>query len=503
MIHEPGGTQAGERHSQLWSRLFAECPDRHRQKVINITRKKFHNYVARGTWTPEQDQELRQLIDVHGTSWSKIGQIINRHPEDLRDRYRNYIVCGDKQKKDAWTQEEEGELAMHIVASMASIDELRAMQPNRQLLQKSYEELIDWQNISELMGRKRSRLQCITKWKAMNLKTHSKDRFASLQPDAQITFDLEKARRQLAEMPVAERYRLVLAVSKTGAASDSKVPWSKLCDRAWRLEWPRKMQVLLWSRLKKTVPGWERMSTRDAAQYLVDQYDREGELPDVDGENYNDVEEMQVLQTIATPHARSDTKKKAKSTEAISDERVADADMEDDEQPAEPQELQIDPALVSAIEQAADATKAAEAATAEEAAAAAGEVAAAADDTTVPPAEASPFSKKTPGKKTATYGKKRASAKKPAPMANMLSQDPIEDPSEPSQELPELPPQDTQDEINDPAPKKRRSAKGTRARGKRRAKSTEVVNEGVSSDLDDGMEDLPATVEDPEAAQEP
>lgn len=479
MIHEPGGTSAGTLHSQLWSRLIAECPDRHRQKVINIVRKKFHNYVARGTWTPEQEQELRQLIDVHGQSWSKIGGLINRHPEDIRDRYRNYIVCGDKQRRDTWTTEEEGELAQHIVASMASIDELRAMQPSRKLLQKSYEELIDWQNISELMGRTRSRLQCITKWKAMNLKTHGKDQFSSLQPDSQITFDLEKAHRQLVDMPAAERYRMILAIAKSTATTDKAISWSKLCDRAWRLEWQRKTQVLLWSRLKKTVPGWERMSTRDIAQHLVDTYDRTDELPDVDGDNFNDVEEMQVLQTLATPQTKSEAKK-PKSAANKSNEKVSDSDMENDENQPEQgeQELQIDPALVSAIEQAADATNEAQDAALDEAA---------------DPAAATPIPKRTPGKATATYSKKRGSSKKNAAPA-MLSQDPIEDSTDPSQELPQLPPPDTQNEVEDPVSKKK-AAKGKGGRAKKRAaKSSEKIADNVLSDAED-LEDLPATMD--------
>lgn len=481
MIHAPGGTQAGEDHAQLWSRLFAECPDRHRQKVINIVRKTFHNFVARGTWTPEQDAEFRSLIEVHGSSWAKIGGLLNRHPEDLRDRYRNYIVCGDKQKKDSWTEEEERELAQHIEASMRSLDELRRMQPNRPLLQRPYEELIDWQNISELMGRTRSRLQCITKWKSMGIKMRSKDKMQSLQADSQISFHLEKARRQLADMPAEERHRLILAIAQSSATEDNKVPWSKLVDRAWRMKWQRKTLVLLWHRLKKTVAGWDRKSTRDVAQELVEAYGRTGELPDVDSKDYDEIEEMQILQTCATPHARSD-KKNAKS-----DAIVSSADIENDEQeesaPQGDAEPQIDPALYS--EPAAADAAIAKAALAADPGAAVDDVEAEAGL-----AEATPAPNRTPGKKTATYGKKRGSAKKTTP--NILNQDPIEDSTtDPSQELPQLPLQDTQ-EVKDPAPKRQRAAKG---KGRKRpAKSAETVPTGASSDVDEGEEDLPATV---------
>ncbi|KAF4967476.1 hypothetical protein FZEAL_10527 [Fusarium zealandicum] len=300
MIHAPGGTTAGDDHAALWGRIFSTCPDRHRQKIINITRKKFHNFIARGTWTPEQDAELRDLIEVHGTKWSKIAGIINRHPEDLRDRYRNYIVCGDAQRKDSWDEREEGNLTRYVMEAMAAIDELRMMEPSRELLKKPYEELIDWQNVSERMERTRSRLQCITKWKAMNIKTHGKDKLASQQPDASISFRLEKARRQIVAMPDEERYRLVMAIQGSPALVESKIPWQRLVDKQFRNNWHRPTQMLLWRRLKHSVPDWEQKSVRDCAQYLVDLYSQAGELPNIDDVNFNDAQEMEFLDTIPT-----------------------------------------------------------------------------------------------------------------------------------------------------------------------------------------------------------
>ncbi|KAG5967693.1 hypothetical protein E4U58_002130 [Claviceps cyperi] len=299
LIHTPGGTTAGEFNAQLWNRVFAECPDRHRQKVINITRKKFHNFVARGTWTPEQDAELAALIQAHGTKWSKIGGKINRHPEDLRDRYRNYIVCGANQRKDAWDEGEEARLTQYIMESMQVIDELRVNEPTRTILQKSYEELIDWQDISERMDRTRSRLQCITKWKSLNFRTHGKDKLVSTQPDSQISFRLEKARRQIATMPAEERFRLVMAVQATAVGSDVKIPWHRLVDKPFRVQWHRYTQMLLWRRLKATVPNNAEVTVRDAAQYLVEQYNQTGDLPDVPDDQFDDVDEMNFMQSIA------------------------------------------------------------------------------------------------------------------------------------------------------------------------------------------------------------
>ncbi|KAF7550405.1 hypothetical protein G7Z17_g5746 [Cylindrodendrum hubeiense] len=336
MIHAPGGTTAGDDHAALWVHIFETCPDRHRQKIINITRKKFHNFVARGTWTPEQDAELRDLIEVHGTKWSKIAGIINRHPEDLRDRYRNYIVCGDAQRKDSWDETEEAHLTQYVMEAMGAIDELRRIQPSRELLKKPYEELIDWQNISERMERTRSRLQCITKWKAMNIKTHGKDKLVSHEPDAQISFRLEKARRQIADMPEEERYRLVLAIHASSVSAESKIPWQRLVNKQFRNSWHRPTQMLLWRRLKQTIPEWDQKTVRDCAQYLVDQYNQMGELPEIRDGDYNDAQEMEFIGTIPTSIVANG------ASNNISEEYVGNSDVEGDGEVEDDSKMEIE-----------------------------------------------------------------------------------------------------------------------------------------------------------------
>ncbi|GKU00660.1 myb dna- protein [Fusarium langsethiae] len=313
MIHTPGGTTASDEHADLWAQIFQTCPDRHRQKIINITRKKFHNFVARGTWTTEQDMELRDLMEVHDKKWSKIAGIINRHPEDIRDRWRNYIVCGEMQRKDTWDEQEERNLTQIVMESIAHID------PNNE---RPYMDLIDWQEISKRMGRTRSRLQCITKWRAMNIKTHGKDKLASNAPDSSISFRLEKARRQIAAMPDEERYRMVMAIQNTTAQSDSKIPWQRLVDKKFRASWHRPTQSLLWHRLKKTVPGQEGKIPSECATYLMGVYSQTGELPNVEDALQDDTEEMKFMEEMDHLHHGHN----------VSAERVNDGD--DDEQQA-------------------------------------------------------------------------------------------------------------------------------------------------------------------------
>ncbi|KAM4057866.1 myb-like DNA-binding domain-containing protein [Hirsutella rhossiliensis] len=457
MIHVPGGTTAGEDHAQLWVRIFAECPDRHRQKVINITRKKFHNFVARGTWTLEQDIELSDLIGVHGTKWSKIAAIINRHPEDLRDRYRNYLVCGQNQRKDAWTEAEEAQLTQYVIDAMDAIDELRTSAPNPSLLDMSYEELIDWQNISERMGRTRSRLQCITKWKSLNIRTHGKDKLISGEPDAQISFRLEKARRQIAAMPEEEKFRLVLAIQATAVGKDAKIPWQRLVDKQFRNQWHRPTQMLLWRRLRQTLPGWEAKTTRDCALELVERYNHSGELPDVNGDGYDDTQEMEYVQGIRAASFVTNMVPGVRQHGNMSAEFITDSDMEeangaaagnDDEGAEDDDDLNIDPALIET------------------------------------PA---PAKKATTAKRTGTGKPPSRKKSKKAPTANM---DPIEDVG-PSQEQP-ADGQDGDSEVEVPPSRQKKTPKQFKSpQDKRKVQLVSPRSAGSETGMED-MEDLPA-----------
>jgi hypothetical protein len=453
--------------------IFEKCPDRYRQKIINVTRKNFHNFVARGTWTPEQEAELRYLIDIHGTKWSQIAGLINRHPEDIRDRYRNYIVCGDRQRKDAWTEEEESRLTQYFIEAAEAIDDLRRSQPDRELLKKSYEELIDWQNISERMDRTRSRLQCITKWKAMNLKTNGKDKVQSLQPNSQITFKLEKARRQLHDMPETERYRLVLAIQGTAAGTESKIPWQKLIDKQFRTKYKRPTQYLLWTRLKQTVPGHDSKTVRDIAQELIHRYEQDGGLPSVDDDSLYDVqEERELLSRLSSTGGAMAHPSSQNDPNQLSAEFVMNSD---DEGPAGAasvatlaQEMQIDPALIAAAAveplAAADAFEAAQA------------------------LEAATM--EAPQKKSKKSKKGKKSAIEP-------SQDPIEDlsqePMDPAA-LPEVTVVDDEIDESQLRGKKKRSGKFKSSDDKDASLEPNLPLEPASDGVMDDMEDVPARV---------
>ncbi|KAM0281115.1 hypothetical protein ACHAQH_003694 [Verticillium albo-atrum] len=163
MIQERFGTG---RHSfnevldTLWNTIFTVCPGKTRQKTIDYCRKNFHNFKARGgNWTADEDEELALLVEQNGKQWTKLSKELNRHPEDIRDRYRNYVICGDNLERSNWTDEEERMLLRFVDGAREA---LRGPMRTRPV-----ESTIDWQKISEQFDRSRSRLQCLTKWKRL------------------------------------------------------------------------------------------------------------------------------------------------------------------------------------------------------------------------------------------------------------------------------------------------------------------------------------------------
>ncbi|KAK7754327.1 hypothetical protein SLS62_003620 [Diatrype stigma] len=259
--------------TEFWDSVHATCPNRLRQKVINQCRRKYHNFVARGTWTPEQNDELAEMYELHGNKYTVIGKLINRHPEDVRDRVRNYIICGNNMRKNAWSHEEESQL-IDIVNE--AIEHIKNLQRNGQCSADSRpDDLVDWQLVSEKMNHTRSRLQCINKWKLIRSQLEGK----SIDGGDVLSVDelIDKARTEADAMSSRERYKLAKAVLDCGASAESRIPWAKV--RAQRIGFTssgkrlsRPTLMIAWHRLKLTNPDWRTLTIPEVAKQLCAEY---------------------------------------------------------------------------------------------------------------------------------------------------------------------------------------------------------------------------------------
>ncbi|KAI9791491.1 MAG: RNA polymerase I enhancer binding protein [Peltula sp. TS41687] len=102
------------RQDKVWSAFLDQvtnlCPGRDRTAVMKHCRRYFHPFGKRGVWTAEEDAELREVIKTHANKWTTISKIIDRHPEDIRDHYRNYLSEADI-KEGRWSEEELSQLS--------------------------------------------------------------------------------------------------------------------------------------------------------------------------------------------------------------------------------------------------------------------------------------------------------------------------------------------------------------------------------------------------------
>ncbi|ANB12925.1 Nsi1p [Sugiyamaella lignohabitans] len=132
----------------FWGLVSSVLPYRTRSSVYKHVRRAYHVFNARGKWDKETDAQLAALVNERGAQWKAIGLSLGRMPEDCRDRWRNYLKCGDQRNQNKWTITEENklkEIVMTILSDNPAAD-------------------INWTVVSDRMGGSRSRIQCRYKW---------------------------------------------------------------------------------------------------------------------------------------------------------------------------------------------------------------------------------------------------------------------------------------------------------------------------------------------------
>lgn len=144
----------GKKKDCFWRCLQEVLPERSRASLYKHVRRSYHIFKVRGKWTKQEDEQLAKLGQQFSGRWQLVGKEMGRMPEDCRDRWRNYIKCGDNRKTDKWTIDEEERLK-EVIAGMAKTENSKSTPK------------INFTRVSELMGGTRSRIQCRYKWKKL------------------------------------------------------------------------------------------------------------------------------------------------------------------------------------------------------------------------------------------------------------------------------------------------------------------------------------------------
>jgi hypothetical protein len=313
LIQSSGNARPGQ---LLWRALYENLPDIPHRKLQNTCRRRFHNFEARGAWAPEDDEELRKAYEQHPGRWKMIGEILNRFPEDIRDRWRNYLVCGETRKTDIWMIEEEGQLREAVKECLEKIRNARLENKIGTASEIDDEKLIDWQEVSLLMNRTRSRLQCRNKWqfiKAREVKDAA-DQFET-KPIALTVWRLGQASNIIKGFTATDKLRLLTTIRDSGASREGKIPWASikkdLDGEGKRMAWR-----LCFQKLQENIPGYRDMDFKDILEWLIGAF--ESTAPD-EPEGYE----------IPTEELKS--KKRKRKMRSQRGEKQNNADLSNDE----------------------------------------------------------------------------------------------------------------------------------------------------------------------------
>ncbi|KAK6498076.1 RNA polymerase I enhancer binding protein [Arthrobotrys conoides] len=174
-----------DRHkTDFWNILMTNLPLRTRQSLHSHVKRIYHDFEDRGKWTQEQDNELSNLVAAKGAKWTVIGGLLGRMPEDCRDRWKNYVVCGEKRRTHYWSEdetekmlgilddmlitlveghEEAGTLVLAVPEGEGEVEKAARLEKEK----ICHRGEIDWTIVSERMGFTRSRMQCLAKSRAL------------------------------------------------------------------------------------------------------------------------------------------------------------------------------------------------------------------------------------------------------------------------------------------------------------------------------------------------
>ena len=283
----------------FWTEICDLASYRTRQSIQKYCRRQFHNFEKRGSWTKEEDSLLRRAVEEKGTRWKVVGEICGRFGEDCRDRYRNYIYNGENRNKEEWTDAEVKALCWAVSECMWLMKE----EKNR-LMEEQYAgrempkdddpddeaaeaKLINWQVVSDKMEGRRTRLQCLYKWRRLKwdlrLKYMKEYKMAEEDLDAlergeiidrggknSRQWRLQKANKKIANMLPGDKYDLLQAIAHCGADLEENISWKTLgTKQPLRRVWSTIDLKAAWVRMRARVEEADELSYHDTVSKIL------------------------------------------------------------------------------------------------------------------------------------------------------------------------------------------------------------------------------------------
>lgn len=257
----------GRRKDDFWINICKVLPYRTRSSIYKHVRRRYHIFEQRGKWTPQEDQQLADLCINKEGQWSVIGKIMDRMPEDCRDRWRNYIKCGNNRISNKWSPEEESTLKT-IIATM--LEEAEAYYDKKNEItadsnnegngesknpgyktigaKPTFKDVINWTVVSERMGGTRSRIQCRYKWNKIIKK---------------------QALSKIELITTSEKRWLMEKLRDLGFTDESQVDWDELASLQGT-KWAGLELKICYEKMRTMVKSYKELPVNEVAKSLLE-----------------------------------------------------------------------------------------------------------------------------------------------------------------------------------------------------------------------------------------
>lgn len=217
----------------FWNSVYSILPYRLNSSIHKHLKRLYNNFDKRGKWTDKEDASLNDLCTAKGLigQWLQIGYILNRMPEDCRDRWRNYVMCQGKQKMNQWSSQEEEKLLVIIFNALKNkaieiTGDKDSKFTKHELLhdEELFKLAINWTQVSETMGLTRSRIQCRYKWNKLLKRIMLK----------RINSDMNN-----------DNIRRILLICEQKWKTVNEIDWEQLSKDTDLLWYPKELKLLL------------------------------------------------------------------------------------------------------------------------------------------------------------------------------------------------------------------------------------------------------------------
>ncbi|KAJ4319775.1 RNA polymerase I enhancer binding protein [Neodidymelliopsis sp. IMI 364377] len=184
-------------------------------------RARYHLY-QRGHWSQDEDDNLRELTNLHPGEWKLIATSLNRLEIDVYNRWKDYVRHGENRITKRWSPEEE-ENFVKILSTVCQRIEDHLAEIGKPPL-NDYTSFINWHEVCREMGDTRSRLQCQSKWKLMRAR----------EPPAVVDVEIKLRKTPEPgqnEQPAKKRRKSTKGRKSTGPVTQARAPGPE--DMLW------------------------------------------------------------------------------------------------------------------------------------------------------------------------------------------------------------------------------------------------------------------------------